>query len=137
MPTPPYTPAHLVNDTKPVTDRWYIVFWAWNALENKKIRKRCYKVNLLKTRTERLTYAKKRIAAINALLEGEYHFNPKKAKQENVALYADRARDYTINEAFKYISPIIKNSKRIDTYNSYQSLSNLFLAFCEDAGWSD
>jgi integrase len=137
MPLPPYTKAHLVNAHKPVTERWYIVFWAWNALTGKKVRKRCYLVNNQKTKATRLAFAAKRIAAINDLLEGGYHFNPKKKKSQQVALYTEKSRVYTISEAFKFILPVIKNSKRGATHNSYNSIANLFQQFCEDAGWID
>ncbi|WP_133300154.1 tyrosine-type recombinase/integrase [Mucilaginibacter terrenus] len=136
MATPPYTPAHLVNSEKPVTERWYIVFWVWDALKQKKVRKRCYKVNLKKTKMERLAYAKTRIAGINKLLAEGYHSNPKLLREKKAALYADRTKDYSIYDAFKYILPVVKNSKRPATFNSYNSCTNLFLEFCELAGWT-
>jgi integrase len=38
-------------------------------------------------------------------------------------------------EAFEAIKPIIKATKRPDTYNSYSSVANLFVHFCKNQGW--
>jgi len=136
MPKPPYNPARLVNEDKPITVRWYIVFWAWNSQVNELQRKRLYEVNKFKTKAERLAFAKKEIKAINALLASGMHINPKEKKKQEIKKAANNP-DYTIDEAFRYILKIVKSTKRPETFRSYNSVGGLFLRYCEDAGWID
>ncbi|MBC8051866.1 MAG: site-specific integrase [Sphingobacteriaceae bacterium] len=136
MPEFPFKEARLVNSDKPLTARWYIVFWVWDALQNKLIRKRDYQVNSYKTKAERLAWAKTACRELNkALLDGK-HINTKKHKEEkNEALVISFRKDYTVFQAFEAIKPIIKATKRIDTYNSYSSVANLFVKFCISQKW--
>lgn len=135
MPKPPYEPARLVNGDKPLTTRWYIVFRAWDANKECLVRKRDYSINQIKTLGARREAARKKIAKINLLLDAGYHVDPKEKKKQDVKISVNNTGDFTITQAFNYILPIIKQTKRDGTHNSYNSVSGLFLAFCEAAGW--
>ncbi|MGZ3983418.1 MAG: tyrosine-type recombinase/integrase [Mucilaginibacter sp.] len=135
VPSPPYEPARLVNGNQPITKRWYIVFYAWDAQQEKLVRKRDYEVNKQKTVLARRAWAKKRIDAINALLKDGNHINAKEKKRQELQVNLTQYRDFTIEQAFRFILPIIKQQKRAQTFTSYSSISGLFLSFCKLAGW--
>jgi hypothetical protein len=59
MPNPPFREARLVNGDKPLSERWYIMWWAWDAQKECLARKRDYRINKEKTKGDRLAYAKK------------------------------------------------------------------------------
>ena len=135
MAKPPYTPARLVNGTKPVSSRWYVVFHVWDAQKEMLVRKRDYSVNKLKTKGERLTYAKQVINELNAALADGKHVNIREKKKQEAQTAVISDKDFTVEAAFAYILPIIKQSKRPETYNSYNSVSGLFTRFSELVGW--
>jgi len=135
MPVPPYREAQLVNGDKPITERWYIVFYCWDANKQQLVRKRDYKINQKKTINQRKAYAREMIAKINSYLKEGWHFDSQRKRSEKVAIYTDRERDFTVDQAFKFIMPIVRSTKRQATFNSYNGTANMFLAFCEEAGW--
>lgn len=95
MPEFPFKEARLVNSDKPFTVRWYIVFWVWDALQHRMVRKRDYQVNNYKTRAERLAFSKKTCRELNkALLDGK-HINAKQHKEQTVKVVSFR-KDYTV-----------------------------------------
>jgi integrase len=116
----PYTNA-ILNDFKgDLKARWSISFWVWSVDEQKKIRKFDYSLNKYSTVRERRLYAKKRIEAINSLLEKGYHID--KAKNSPVVVA-------TIESALKHALSVcsISHASKL----SYNSTVKLFLAWCE------
>ena len=128
---PPYKPARLVNEDKPLSERWYIVFWVWDAAQKQLIRRRDYKVNKFDSVKERKKYAATEIKGLNELLKAGYHVNAKvKAAQAKKPTIMIR-KDFTVKLAFDFVLTLVKATKRPATYNTYSSCSNLFTTWFE------
>ncbi len=131
MPEPPYKLARLIESE---TDRWYIVFYVWNAITGKIMRKRDYEVDKQPSKSAKRTFAATRIREINKLLTNGFHVNPKKHSEQEAKIINFR-KEYNIADAFKVMMMAVKNSKRKSTYSSYSSIINMFVAFCKTQGW--
>lgn len=131
MPEPPYKLARLIESEN---DRWYIVFYVWNAVTGKLVRKRDYDVDKQLNKAAKRKFALSRIREIDKMLTNGFHINPKK-HAENQAKIINFRKEYNITDAFKVMLMATKNSKRKATYNSYSSIINMFVAYCKLQGW--
>jgi hypothetical protein len=89
----PYKPAILNNQNGDIEKRWSISFWVFSINEGRKIRKYDYSINKYKSNQERKAYAKKRIKAINELLEQGYHIDNSKPSPD-AFITVSEALDY-------------------------------------------
>jgi integrase len=80
---------------------------------------------------------KKHIKIINSLLEDGAHINVRVKPIQDVSLFTQQDRNYTITEAFSFIMPLVKAGKREDTYSQYFSIQRMFIDFCKLAGWDE
>jgi integrase len=122
---PPYKAARLVNGDKPLTVRWYIMFWAWDGKKKRLVRKRFYEINKFSTAKERIAYAAKEIKAINTSLKEGGMLNPAAPAEKKRSI--NLKQDFTVKQAFDFVITHVKASKRPATFNTYSSCANLFV----------
>jgi len=120
-----------LNDCKgDLSKRWYISFYAWDELKQRKVKMRLYEINKFKTVIERLSFSKRYISELNEHLKKGLHLNPIKALEQE-KLNKPITRLYKILEALNYAVLLVKATKRHETYLTYNSDVNAFKSFLE------
>ena len=110
-----------------LSKRWYIGFWVWDGLQQKKIRKRLYEVNNYKTDAERRAFANHYLKGLNKRLKVGMHINNLKHIEKSTP----KIISLRINDALDYVLEIIEASLRHSTYLSYKSDVKILKTFLE------
>ena len=122
----PYISATLKN----TRHKYYIEFWSFDPVLKKLVRfRRSYKLNRIKSITQRKAAGRELVKRINAVLPDGYPFNESATDVQ--------AKVNTLDESIRMAAALKMTSDRQGTINYYRSHSNRFLKFCEDHKLSD
>lgn len=129
---PPYKNARLVIP-KNKEQRWYIVFYVWDATTGKLKRIRNYGVNKYKTVKEKKEFASLFIKKLNEKLRNGLHYNPSKTNKQKQKRTGFLSIKDAIQQAVQHKSE--RFGKR--TKEAYKTVGNVFITWCEEKGLSD
>lgn len=112
--------ARLVVPNKEANDqRWYIIYYVYDAQQNKVIRKRDFSCNDVKDLKKRLTWSNSFIKAINGKLEQGFHLDAEKSAKIDLEKRSKGKKFISIDEATK-LALASKKRLRPKTYKNYK-----------------
>ncbi len=114
-----YKEARVVKPASTALDqRWYIIYYVYDAQQNKVIRKRDFSCNDVKDLKKRLTWSNNFIKAINTKLEQGFHIDAEKSAKIDLERRSKGKKFISIDEATK-LALASKKRLRPKTFKNY------------------